>query len=70
MITEAKNEANYKNLGVKPTTKTNYGTLKILEINQNTNPNVPDDRLLKEKIVSIGPLLCTNLPAINMEKKV
>ena len=70
MITETKNEANYKKLGVKPTAKTNYWTLKILENNQNTSPNVLDPIFLNEKIVSIGPLLWMKLPAINLETKV
>ena len=67
MIRSEKKKANYKKLGVNPTAKTIYKTLKLTKNNNVTY--CPDLNDLNNHFVSIGPKLSSNFAKVTEEFK-
>ena len=70
MIRPVKQEANYKNIGVRPLPKTVYRTLNIMKRNIQPNPCLLDAKITNEYFVSIDPLLSSKLPKMDMNTKI
>ena len=59
----------HENLRVKPSARTIYRTINLIEGNNQVSPSLLDAKLTNEFFVSIGPLLTTKLSETEKKTK-
>ena len=62
MIREAKKQDNFRKLGVNPTARAIYRTLKTQKNNDQQPKKLPDLEKLNEFFVNVGSVLSSRLP--------
>ena len=66
LIREAKKEVNYRKIGKDPSARCIYRTLKAINCNQESSPPVIDPDIMLEFFVSIGLMLSSMLPVVDI----